>query len=38
MRPSLTAILGTGMVACGFVGGLLLPGSDFVATLARGVL
>jgi hydrogenase-4 component F len=35
---AVTAILGTGMLACGFVGVLLLPGSDFVATLARGVL
>ena len=39
-RPTiaLTAILGTAMLACGFAGVLLLPGSGFVATLARGAL
>jgi hydrogenase-4 component F len=39
-RPTiaLTAVLGTGMLACGFAGLLLLPGSGFVDTLARGAL
>jgi len=35
---ALTAILGTGMLACGLAGVLLLPGSGFVETLARGAL
>jgi hydrogenase-4 component F len=39
-RPiiALTAILGAGMLACGFAGLLLLPGSGFIETLARGTL
>jgi hydrogenase-4 component F len=39
-RPTiaLTAGLGTGMLACGVAGLLLLPGSGFVDTLARGAL
>jgi hydrogenase-4 component F len=39
-RPivALTAILGTGMLACGLAGVLLLPGSGFVDALARGAL
>jgi hydrogenase-4 component F len=39
-RPivALTAILGAGMLACGVAGLLLLPGSGFVETLARGTL
>ena len=39
-RPTiaLTAILGTGMLACGLAGVLLLPGSGFVDSLARGAL
>jgi hydrogenase-4 component F len=39
-RPivALTAILGTGMLACGVAGLLLLPGSGFIDTLARGAL
>ncbi len=39
-RPTLalTAILGTGMLACGLAGVLLLPGSGFVARLASGTL
>src|ERR1039458_1878383 len=39
-RPiiALTAILGIGMLACGFAGLLLLPGSGFIDTLARGTL
>jgi hydrogenase-4 component F len=39
-RPivALTAILGAGMLACGVAGLLLLPGSGFVESLARGTL
>jgi hydrogenase-4 component F len=39
-RPTiaLTAVLGTAMLACGLAGVLLLPGSGFVDTLARGAL